>query len=105
MLRESAIQIGGSSVLQKQPGLSGELPSFSAARGLSVLRLEGNGLAGPLPGLPGSVQDVRLSQNRLSGSIPAEYGRLDRLHTLRLEQNDLSGAIPDGELPLMSSIV
>lgn len=83
--------------------LSGELPSFSAARDLKVLRLEGNRLTGPLPDLPADVQDVRLSQNRLAGSIPVAYGELQKLHTLKVEQNDLGGPIPHGAAPLIRS--
>jgi hypothetical protein len=81
---------------QKLGGLSGGVPSLLNAQSLKAVRLEGNALTGPLPDLPPSVQDVRLSQNRLAGSIPLSYGQLPKLHTLKLEQNQLTGPIPTG---------
>ncbi|EFJ10140.1 hypothetical protein SELMODRAFT_128869, partial [Selaginella moellendorffii] len=41
-----------------------------------------------------SMGYIQLSENRLSGSIPASYGGIDRLSLLFLYQNRLSGAIP-----------
>ena len=42
----------------------------------------------------GSVTELRLSGNSLSGSIPSELGRLTNLTTLDLAFNSLSGSIP-----------
>ena len=44
--------------------------------------------------LNGSVTELRLSGNSLSGSIPSELGRLTNLTTLDLAFNSLSGSIP-----------
>ena len=42
----------------------------------------------------GRVTEVRLAGNNLSGSIPAELGRLGQLTFLNLDDNNLSGPIP-----------
>ncbi|MDE2715522.1 MAG: hypothetical protein OXI33_00710 [Chloroflexota bacterium] len=42
----------------------------------------------------GRVSALDLSQNNLSGAIPAELGRLGALRTLALHQNQLTGPIP-----------
>jgi hypothetical protein len=81
---------------KREGGLSGDLPSFAAAGKLRALRLHGNGFSGPLPRLPGSIEEVRLSRNQLTGGVPASYGQLAGLHTLKAEQNRLSGTIPKG---------
>ena len=51
----------------------------------------------------GRVRALRLSRNQLSGSIPAELGRLSRLSDLSLQSNQLSGSIP-AELGALSSL-
>lgn len=82
--------------VQKGKGLSGELPSFTHAQGLIVLRLNGNSLTGQLPELPSTVQEIRMQSNELHGSIPRGYGFLKQLHTFKAEENRLSGGIPSG---------
>ncbi len=82
--------------MQKGRGLSGELPSFTHAQGLSVLRLDGNAFTGQLPELPSTVQEIRVQNNELHGSIPRGYGFLKQLHTFKAEENKLSGSIPSG---------
>ena len=82
--------------VQKGKGLSGELPSFTHAQGLIVLRLNGNALTGQLPELPSTVQEIRVQNNELHGSIPRGYGFLKQLHTFKAEGNKLSGGIPSG---------
>ena len=83
-------------VVQKGKGLSGEIPSFSAAPELSMLRLDGNSFSGKLPSLPPSIREVRLQRNEIRGSVPEGYGELPHLHTLKAESNKLSGSIPSG---------
>lgn len=88
--------------VQKGEGLSGELPSFANAAELRVLRMGGNALTGPLPDLPFYIQEVRLHQNMLSGSIPDSYHDLPDLHTLKIEHNQVTGPLMPGEPPMYS---
>ena len=81
---------------QKGLGLSGDIPSFSPALELSVLRLDGNSFSGKLPNLPPSIQEIRLQRNQIHGSVPEGYGELPHLHTLKAESNRLLGSIPSG---------
>ncbi len=63
------------------------------------LRLDRNGLTGPIPGALGDLarlEELSLRENRLTGSIPAALGRLTNLDWLRLDRNDLTGSIPAG---------
>ena len=63
------------------------------------MRLHQNRLSGEIPSDLGRLLDLRvlwLNDNRLTGSIPAELGRLPNLRSLYLSGNDLSGCIPAG---------
>jgi len=51
----------------------------------------------------GDVEQLDLSDNQLSGTIPAELGNLTRLTSLDLNSNQLSGSIP-AELGNLSNI-
>ena len=48
----------------------------------------------------GRIVELRLENNRLSGSIPAELRELSQLRVLDLGDNDLSGSIPPGLVDL-----
>lgn len=80
-------------------GLSGGLPeSLKYCRSLQNLDLSDNALSGSIPPeictwLPYLVT-LDLSNNDLSGSIPPEIVNCKFLNTLLLNQNRLSGAIP-----------
>ena len=47
-----------------------------------------------LPGESGNVTALLLRDNKLSGAIPAELGRLTSMISLELEGNELTGSIP-----------
>ena len=64
---------------------------------LRSLSLSNNQLSGPIPASLGSLPELQslwLQSNALSGPIPAELGALFALRNLALSHNQLSGAIP-----------
>lgn len=63
-------------------GLEGVIPpSFSDLKRLYNLNLEGNKISGPLPDLEGFdiIEQIDLSNNSLTGTIPESYGNLPSL--------------------------
>ncbi|XVF53306.1 hypothetical protein PTKIN_Ptkin05aG0088800 [Pterospermum kingtungense] len=79
--------------------LTGPIPdSFSSVQSLLELQLGGNMLQGPIPCSLSNLHHfslvLNLSNNRLSGEIPACLGKLDKLQVLDLSSNSLSGEIP-----------
>ncbi|KAL3931791.1 MAG: hypothetical protein SGBAC_011143 [Bacillariaceae sp.] len=79
--------------------LAGTLPytgiqSFSS---LEFFGVRGCNLYGRLPLFNGlqNLTVVRLSENTLSGTIPASYGQLTKLESLDLSSNDIFGNIPN----------
>ncbi len=61
------------------------------------LNLSENGLSGEIPaelGALANLQELLLSGNRLSGEIPVELGNLANLLELELDGNELTGGIP-----------
>ena len=76
--------------------------------GGQVVRLDltNNQLSGALPAELGQLSELKwllLSYNELSGAIPAELGGLGKLVTLRLTRSQLSGEIP-AELGQLSNL-
>jgi len=64
---------------------------------VTQLDLTNNGLSGPIPAGLGRLPNLRsllLSGNELSGPIPSELGGLSNLDVLSLSSNQLSGPIP-----------
>ena len=62
-----------------------------------VLDLDGNQLAGQLPGEMGNLSDLRtlgMADNQLTGPIPHTLGNLSELVSIRLGRNLLTGQIP-----------
>jgi uncharacterized repeat protein (TIGR03803 family) len=63
------------------------------------ISLETNGLSGNLPGSLNSfsgLETLNLSSNQLKGSIPGVFAFLTRLQAVDLSSNQLTGAIPTG---------
>ena len=76
---------------------------------VSGIELSENGLSGTLPAALGQLTGLtRLSLhgNRLSGSIPGEFARLTNLEVLSLGRNELHGSIPGslGELTNLTAL-
>ena len=64
---------------------------------VTELNLSDNQLSGKIPAAIGNLTKLailNLSDNQLSGEIPAAIGNLTKLNTLELESNQLSGEIP-----------
>ncbi|GLJ16649.1 hypothetical protein SUGI_0285770 [Cryptomeria japonica] len=91
----------GATLSVKLPGmeLSGHFPSgLKYCGSLTNLDLSSNSLSGPIPRdlckwLPFLVQ-IDLSSNSFTGSIPAELANCTYLNVLHLNDNQLEGSIP-----------
>lgn len=72
---------------------------------LSMLNLRNNAIFGPLPNLTNLVflEQVLLSTNHFSGSIPVEYVELPSLQVLELQENYLDHQIPPFDQPSLTS--
>jgi Leucine-rich repeat (LRR) protein len=78
--------------------LTGPIPTSLSAN-LSHLLLTNNKLSGSIPEELGKVKkliDLRLNRNQLSGLIPASLAGAASLQVLRLDHNRLVGAVPAG---------
>ncbi|HEV7783980.1 MAG TPA: Two component regulator three Y domain protein, partial [Thermoanaerobaculia bacterium] len=78
----------------------------SAATTVTQLVLSNNGLTGSLPAAVGSfpgLQSLEAESNSLTGALPHQLGTLGNLRTLRLGLNQISGALPSelGNLALL----
>ncbi|GLT48297.1 hypothetical protein SLA2020_219300 [Shorea laevis] len=87
------------SLLLQENRLSGSIPdSFSPLQNLFELQLGSNVLQGPIPCSLSNLHHfssvLNLSNNRLSGDIPACLGKLDKLQILDLSSNNFSGEVP-----------
>lgn len=78
--------------------LRGSLPDNFLRRVtfLTRISLRNNSISGALPNFSGllHLEEVSLSQNEFSGSIPAEYVEIPKLTILELQGNLLTGGIP-----------
>ncbi|KAM7266749.1 hypothetical protein ACFE04_004646 [Oxalis oulophora] len=75
---------------------------------LSVLDISDNNLSGPLPAWMGnmtSLWDLNMSKNRLEGPIPVGFCQFENLRALDLSENNISGSIPSCFSPLPIQVV
>jgi Leucine-rich repeat (LRR) protein len=75
--------------------LHGVIPPFANCSDLKVLWLYGNNLVGEFPDLRFGLQELELSLNKLSGSIPSSLANITTLQTFGCGANDIYGTIPD----------
>jgi Leucine-rich repeat (LRR) protein len=81
----------------------------SAATTVTQIQLSNNGLTGSLPAALGSfpgLQILEAESNSLTGAMPHQLGSLANLLTLRLGLNQISGALPAelGNLHLLETL-
>lgn len=72
--------------------------ALCAAAAVTVLSLNSNGVAGPLPediSKCSKLTHVYLRGNKLSGSLPVSLSRLKNLKRIDVSSNGFSGGIPD----------
>ncbi|CAB9507064.1 STYKc [Seminavis robusta] len=92
-----------------ESNIAGSIPKqlfASSARGLEELYLSGNSLSGSIPsevGLATNLRTLELHINQLSSSLPSEIGDLSGLQWLSLQGNKFSGTLIS-ELGKMSSL-
>jgi hypothetical protein len=74
-------------------------------KNLKVLFLDKNLLSGQIPQVVEALNSIviDLSWNNLNGTIPVDFGKLNKLSGLSLSFNQLSGEIPEsiGRLPAL----
>jgi Leucine-rich repeat (LRR) protein len=78
--------------------LSGAIPT-TLSPSLRAVMLANNKLTGPVPEEFGKLKkltDLRLNRNQLTGTIPASFLGAESLQVLRLDNNRLTGTIPSG---------
>lgn len=70
--------------------LKGKIPSFSVFQNLRVLYLNSNNLSGEISGFPADLQELDLSENRLSGDPGTALSSLSHLKVLNLGHNNFT---------------
>ncbi|KAM7266786.1 hypothetical protein ACFE04_008952 [Oxalis oulophora] len=76
---------------------SGMIPKIFYSTRIFVLDISDNNLSGQLPAWMGNMSnlwDLNMSKNRLEGHIPIEFCHLESLQALDLSENNISGNIP-----------
>lgn len=89
---------GLSALILRENRFTGGIPSFlSEFEQLSELQLGGNLFGGDIPPSIGALQDLfyalNLSSNGLTGQVPLELGKLNRLLRMDISHNNLSGTL------------
>ncbi|KAM0833154.1 hypothetical protein ACQ4PT_064447 [Festuca glaucescens] len=76
--------------------LQGIIPSLVNCSGLKVVWLNNNGLTGQIPAdFPPSIQQLQLSSNDISGTIPPSLTNITVLKKISFAFNRIHGSIPD----------
>ncbi|XP_019052373.1 PREDICTED: probably inactive leucine-rich repeat receptor-like protein kinase At2g25790 isoform X1 [Nelumbo nucifera] len=88
---------------------TGNLPISFGSKKLENLDLSENSISGTIPRSYGGLSELtqlKLSQNQISGFIPEELSSCTKLVTLDLSENHLSGPIPASlaEMPVLGEL-
>ncbi|TVU26575.1 hypothetical protein EJB05_29129, partial [Eragrostis curvula] len=75
--------------------LLGTIPSFANGSRLTALWLNNNNLAGEFPDLPLGLQQLQLSSNYLTGTIPSSLGNITSLKKFICAFNSIKGNFPN----------
>ncbi|TVT97290.1 hypothetical protein EJB05_57466, partial [Eragrostis curvula] len=75
--------------------LLGTIPSFANGSRLTALWLNNNNLAGEFPDLPLGLQQLQLSSNYLTGTIPSSLGNITSLKKFSCAFNSIKGNFPN----------
>ncbi len=84
--------------INREPNLQGTLPDeLAKLKKMKVLKIRSTGISGPIPPdiFQPKLEQLFLSRNMLSGTIPTQITNATRLYLLFLNYNQLSGPIPN----------
>lgn len=84
------------SIKMNVANLGGKLGSLGGFTAITTIDLSNNNIGGPIPeDLPLTLQNLFLSDNQLTGSIPTSLSKLTSLSAMSLNANHLDGELPD----------
>lgn len=75
--------------------LTGSISTLTALEDLEMIDLSHNFIRGELPALPLALEELEFGYNRIVGTIPHSYSKMQSLHVLHLNNNALTGLIPE----------
>ncbi|OEL22283.1 Protein STRUBBELIG-RECEPTOR FAMILY 3 [Dichanthelium oligosanthes] len=76
--------------------LGGQLGSLGNFTSIIIINLSNNKIGGTIPeDLPSTLQQLFLSANQLTGSIPSSLSKLKNLSAMSVNINNLNGDLPD----------
>uniref|UniRef100_A0ACD5ZF52 Uncharacterized protein n=1 Tax=Avena sativa TaxID=4498 RepID=A0ACD5ZF52_AVESA len=84
------------SIKMNVANLGGQLGSLGNFTAITTIDLSNNNIGGIIPeDLPLTLQNLFLSDNQLTGSIPSSLSKLTSLSAMSLNANHLDGELPD----------
>uniref|UniRef100_A0A453T223 Leucine-rich repeat-containing N-terminal plant-type domain-containing protein n=2 Tax=Aegilops tauschii subsp. strangulata TaxID=200361 RepID=A0A453T223_AEGTS len=87
---------GITSIKMNVANLGGQLSSLGNFTSITTIDLSNNNIGGTIPeDLPLTLQNLFLSANQLTGSIPSSLSKLTGLSAMSLNVNHLDGELPD----------
>ncbi|CAM0908966.1 unnamed protein product [Alopecurus aequalis] len=93
------------SIKMNAANLGGQLGSLGNFTSITTIDLSNNKIGGTIPeDLPPTLQNLFLSDNQLTGSIPSSISKLTSLSAMSLNENHLDGELPDAFDPLIGLV-